>query len=173
LQGELGVLSVAKESIVSRVNFFGWSPDGKRSILEFFLRELQLGKKINGYTDFIVTSMYVRQLCSDLNDLVQVGFRGIIHLSSLDSVSKYDFGVLAANAFDLDPSLINPVTAKTLYSEGTISRARNLALDSDLASKILGRQRPSQESGITEARVNAKRVTRKFRIQENDWRRKI
>jgi dTDP-4-dehydrorhamnose reductase len=173
LEGETGVLAVASNSIVSRVNFFGWSPDGKRSILEFFLKELLAGNQITGYKDFIVTSEYVNHLCIDLIDLIELDFSGIIHLSSSDAVSKYDFGVLVADIFQLDPSLIKPATGRTPSSEVIVSRSRDLALDSSLASKILGRQRPSQKSGIKAAKLDTQSSMQKFSNQTDDWRTKI
>lgn len=57
LEGENAVLEAGGRSIVARTNFFGWSPTGTRSILEFFVEGLRAGRTLPGYTDFRVSSL--------------------------------------------------------------------------------------------------------------------
>ncbi len=43
LEGELAVASANPDAIIARVNLFGWSISGKRSLAEFFFNNLSLG----------------------------------------------------------------------------------------------------------------------------------
>jgi len=49
--GENAVLSANPDAIVARVNFFGWSLSGERSLSEFFFNHLLKGWRCNGFTD--------------------------------------------------------------------------------------------------------------------------
>ena len=51
LQGERNVLSANPQACVARVNFFGWSLSGTRSLSEFFYNKLSAGEQCNGFTD--------------------------------------------------------------------------------------------------------------------------
>ena len=111
LLGEQAALAVHEDVLIARTNFFGWSPTGTRSILEFFVNALRSGKKVSGYTDFVVSSIYVQDLLTAIYDLVGSDRRGVVHLGASNALSKYDFGVKVATQFGLDAELISPVTA--------------------------------------------------------------
>ena len=49
--GEQVVAGVNPEAIVARVNLFGWSLSGKRSLAEFFYYNLAAGNQVMGFTD--------------------------------------------------------------------------------------------------------------------------
>jgi len=142
LEGEEGVLE-NPNAIVVRTNFFGWSPSGHRSILEFFVSSLSNGQQVKGFTDFTVTSIYVQHLCDALWRLAHTDATGILHVAASDAHSKYDFGVGVAQEFALDVSLITPTE-----SDIVPSRRRNIALDVSRASVILGAPLPSQRDGL-------------------------
>ncbi len=149
LLGEQAALAVHDDVLITRTNFFGWSPTGTRSILEFFVNALRSGQQVSGYTDFVVSSIYVQDLLTAIYDLVGSGRRGVVHLGASNALSKYDFGVQVASQFALDAELISPVTA-TSGGHAT-SRARDLSLDNSLVDSWLGRSVPTQELGVASA----------------------
>ncbi|MDO8754585.1 MAG: SDR family oxidoreductase, partial [Anaerolineales bacterium] len=51
LESERAVLAENPNAIVARVNFYGWSLTGKRSLAEFFLRNLTSKNNMTGFTD--------------------------------------------------------------------------------------------------------------------------
>lgn len=147
LEGEIIALGVDSHSLVIRTNFFGWSPSGQRSILEFVVNNLEAGIPIDGYSDFTVSSIYVRYLAHHIRQLRVKS--GIWHVASSDALTKYDFGLNVAKVFGLDPALITPVTGK-----GEVSRARNISLNTDRLRNFLseiGALTPlsTQREGIT------------------------
>lgn len=148
LAGEDEVLDANPDSLIVRTNFFGWSPSGRRSILEFFYHSLSEHRKVNGFTDFVVTSLYVRDLAEILGRLVQQGRQGRVHVTSRDSLSKYDFGQAVADQFGLDGALISPTSAAVGHS---MASARDLSLDTTLLAGWLGHEPPSQREGLRRA----------------------
>lgn len=132
LEGEKRVLDVNQMAIIARVNFFGFSITGRRSLAEFFLRNLISGNKIYGFIDILFSTMYVNDLVETLFNMVRKKLTGIYHVVSPDHLSKYDFGVLICKKFDLDGSFILPES----YLKGDLiaKRSPNIFLD---VSKLL------------------------------------
>lgn len=149
LLGEQAVASADPTAVIARTNFFGWSPSGTKSILEFFVNSLTEGTAVLGYADFIVTSIYAQHLAQVLFSLANGATCGVVHVASSDQLSKYDFGLLVARNFDLNASLITP-SSTSLGSDG-ISRRRNLSLNTSLAASLLGAPLPSQAGGLAVA----------------------
>ncbi len=149
LEGEALVLANS-DALAVRTNFFGWSPTGRRSILEFFVNELSAGHKVRGFTDFVVTSGYVQVLCDALWRLVGAQSSGILHVTSSDALSKFEFGVAVADAFGLRSDLVTPVE-----SDVQPPRNRDISLDVSKAEAILGTVLASQRAGIALAHADA------------------
>lgn len=137
-------------ALVVRTNFFGWSPTGRRSILEFFVNELGAGHGVRGFTDFSVTSAYAPALCGYLESLVDLGATGLVHATSPDTLTKYDFGVAVAEEFGLDPDLITPARADVHPP-----RIGDLSLDVSRAEALLGTPLLRQRDGIARAHADA------------------
>jgi len=126
-KGEQQVLELNQEALIARVNFFGFSITGKRSLAEFFLRNLISGKKVYGFTDILFSPMYVNDLVEILFTMIKKKLSGIYHVVSPDHLSKYDFGMLISEKFNLDGSLISPES----HLKGSLiaKRSPNLFLD--------------------------------------------
>ena len=147
LEGEQRAQDVNPDALVVRTNFFGWSPSGTRSILEFFANALTTNTPVKGFTDFTVTSAYVGALCEALEELAGTGATGLLHVTSPDALSKYEFGVAVAEEFGLDADLITPTTADV-----DPPRNRDLSLAINRAQTILTTPLPTQREGIMQAK---------------------
>lgn len=148
LEGERLALA-STDALVVRTNFFGWSPTGRRSILEFFVNALESGEQVRGFTDFTTSSAYVQVLAEALWDLCERDVSGLVHLTSPDSMTKFAFGLAVAEEFCLDSALITPSrSAMQPPRDGDIS------LDVTKAQELLGRQLPSMRAGIAAARAD-------------------
>lgn len=149
LRGELAVAEELPAAMILRTNFFGWSPSGSRSILEFFVNALSSGSQVPGYTDFIVTSLYTQDLAKIIFELAGLNVRGLLHVASADPLSKFDFGREVAAAFGFDSALIRP-------AEGGVgpdgkSRARDISLNTSLLHSLLSANPPTQADGVRAA----------------------
>jgi dTDP-4-dehydrorhamnose reductase len=139
LIGEREALAGA-DALVARVNFFGHSPSGTQSILEFFANAARERRPVNGYTNVIVTSSYVEHLCHALEALVDLRATGLLHVTSADAMSKYAFGLAVSEELGLDP----------LITATQADKGRDLSLFSNRAERLIGLI-PDQREGIKAA----------------------
>lgn len=140
--GELAVLQANPRAIVARVNFYGWSLSGRRSLAEFFFNNLSAGKTANGWTDVFFCPLEVNALGDLLLEMAQRGLEGLYHVVSPECLSKYDFGRAVARAFGFDENLVLP----TRVSESGLNAARSpdLRLSTAKLARDLGQALPDQ-----------------------------
>jgi dTDP-4-dehydrorhamnose reductase len=146
LDGENAVLSANTEAIVARVNFFGWSLDGERSLSEFFVNRLSAGKPCNGFTDVWFCTMFVGDLADTLVRMMEKFLSGLYHVVGSEALTKYDFGVRIARQFGYDETLIRPISVEE--SNLTAKRSRNLNLSVHKLSTDLGLEIPGVSTGL-------------------------
>jgi len=147
-RGEEAVLDRDADAVVMRTNFFGWSPSGQRSSLEFFVRELSAGHRVPGFVNYTVTSLFIEDVVASIERIVESGESGVFHVVARDALAKVDFGRLVAAEFGLDGSLIDPVEM-----EGP---AKDLSLRSDRLAALRGAPMPSQAEGVARAGDSAR-----------------
>ena len=146
LEGEITVTSACPEAIIARVNFYGWSLRGQRSLAEHFYYNLAADRKIKGFTDVYFGPLYVKGLSMLLMEMADRDLEGIYHVVSPETWSKYDFGVAIANRFGYDPGLIQPISWR---DAGLLApRSPNLTLATDKLKNDLNRSLPDQREGI-------------------------
>lgn len=146
LAGERAVLEALPEAIVARVNFFGWSASGRRSLAEFFFRNLQAGQRVRGFTDVHFCPLFVGDLSDLLLSMLDKGLRGLYHVVGSQALSKYDFGVALAQQFGFDPGLIEPVSVERAGLAAR--RSHNLRLSVHKLSTDLGQVVPDVYTGL-------------------------
>lgn len=137
----------ATDGLIIRTNFFGWSPCGHRSILEFFVNELSAGNQVRGFTDFTTSSAYVQVLAETIRQLVDAKAAGTFHVTSRDSMTKFAFAVAVAEEFGLDPGLITPAAVDI-----DPPRKGDISLDVSKVRGTLGKDLPTMREGIRRAR---------------------
>ena len=148
LAGEQAVAAAYPQAFIARVNFFGWSLSGQRSLAEWFLNNLQSGQPMNGFTDVFFCPLLANHLARVLLEALTRGLHGVYHATSPACLSKFSFGVAIARRFDLNHTLIRP---STVAEAGlTARRAPNLTLRSDKLAQALGHALPTWEDGLAE-----------------------
>ncbi len=146
LNGELAVLEADPTAIIARVNLFGWSLTGKRSLAEFFFNNLSLGKQVMGFTDVFFCPLLANHLAGIFVNMLEQNLSGLYHVVSSESLSKYDFGMRLAEQFGLDGNLINPTSVKQSGLKAV--RSPNLKLRSDKLAQTLGKSLPNLSTGL-------------------------
>lgn len=146
LAGEQAVARANPQAIIARVNMFGWSLSGKRSLAEWFFYNLQAGRPLQGFTDVYFCPLLVNDLAHILLKMLETGLTGLFHVVSSDCLSKYDFGRSLARRFSFDENLIAPASV----SEGNLLAARspNLTLSSAHLARALGDSLPTVSTGL-------------------------
>jgi len=148
LEGERSVMQVNPMAIVARVNFYGWSLSGKRSLAEFFINNLGAGKTVNGFTDVLFCPMLVNHLGEVLLAMLERSLRGLYHVVGPQAMSKYQFGVEVARKFGLKDNLISPQSVDK--SSLTARRSHNLWLSTHKLSTDLDMTLPAFSTGLDE-----------------------
>jgi dTDP-4-dehydrorhamnose reductase len=146
LAGEQAVAEADPRTIIARVNLFGWSLAGKRSLAEWFFNNLSQGMPMLGFTDVYFCPMLVNDLAQVLMRMAAQGLSGVFHATSPKCASKYDFGVALARQFGLDDRLISPASISA--SDLKVVRSPRLTLCCDKLMQALGGPLPDWESGL-------------------------
>jgi dTDP-4-dehydrorhamnose reductase len=146
LDSERAVQEANPQAIIARVNFYGWSLGGRRSLGEFFVNNLSEGRNVDGFTDVIFCPLWVNHLAQTLIAMLEKDLHGLYHVVGAQAMSKYQFGVEVARKFGLRESLIAP---KSVESSGlTARRSHNLWLSVHKLSTDLGRPLPDFSTGL-------------------------
>jgi dTDP-4-dehydrorhamnose reductase len=146
LEGELAVAETDPTAIIARVNLFGWSLTGNRSLAEFFFNNLSLGRQVMGFTDVLFCPLLANHLAGIFIKMLDKNLSGLYHVVSSESLSKYEFGVRLAHRFNLDSDLINPTSVAR--SSLKALRSPNLTLRSDKLALSLGESIPRLSTGL-------------------------
>jgi len=146
LLGEQTVLAANPNAIVARVNFFGWSLSGTRSLSEFFYNKLSAGEPCGGFTDVYFCPLFVGDLAEILIRMLDKGLSGLYHVVGAEALSKYEFGRRIARQFGFNEALVLP---KSVEESGLKARrSHNLRLSIHKLSAALGQEIPGVSTGI-------------------------
>lgn len=146
LEAEHEVAEENPDAIIARVNLFGWSLRGKRSLAEFFFNNLAQGNSIMGFVDVFFCPLLANDIAQLFTSMLANRLRGIYHVVSEDSISKYSFGVSIAERFGFNKSLIKPTSFLKAGFEA--ARSPNLTLQIDKLSRDLAALIPTVSTGI-------------------------
>jgi dTDP-4-dehydrorhamnose reductase len=146
LEGERLVAEANPRALIARVNLFGWSPSGKRSLAEWFLNNLQAGEQMLGFTDVFFCPLLATDLAGLFMRMLESGLEGLYHAVSSTCLSKYEFGRLLARQFGLDAGLITPASVEQAGLRA--ARSPRLTLRTDKLAQDLGQAPPDTQSGL-------------------------
>jgi len=148
LEGEQAVLAENPDAIVARVNFYGWSLSGRRSLAEFFFNNLRGRKNMSGFTDVRFCPMLVNDTAQMLVKMLEKGLHGLYHVVGPQAMSKYQFGVEIARRFGFREGEIAPKSINT--SSLIAKRANNLCLSINKLCTDLDEVPPEFSTGLDE-----------------------
>jgi len=90
---------------------YGWNPV-RLNFVTWAISELRRGNRINIVTDQFTSATLADNLSTMLLALRDEA--GIFHTAGAERISRYDLALKIARTFDLDESLINPITSEQL-----------------------------------------------------------
>ncbi len=146
LAGEHAVAAANPDALIARVNFFGWSWQGRRSLAEFFFYNLLEGTPVLGFSDIYFSPLLVNDMVEVLLEMLERNLSGLYHVVSREGQSKYEFARMLACKFGFDENQVSPssFTAAGLKAP----RSPRLTLCSDKLARALGKEMPSQEEAM-------------------------
>jgi len=134
-----------KDYVIIRTNFFGLDPK-KRDLISQFLMTMKSKKSFYGFTDIFFTPLEINNLCELIIETSLTNIRGIIHLASNETISKYDLVFNVAKILSLDLSLLKKGSINNLNHMA--KRPMNTSLDNSKAKKLLTTSILSLEESI-------------------------
>ena len=146
LQGEREVLRVHPESLVMRVNIYGWNAQNKYSLAEWVLSELSAGKSVPGFIDVWFCPMLANDLAELIVAAIKRELRGVYHVSGSEKISKYDFARRVAETFEFYTDAVKPT--RLADAKLRAPRSPDMSLDTSKIVHALGRQMPDVKSGL-------------------------
>jgi len=146
LAGEKAVLSANPDALVARVNFYGWSAAGNRSLAENFVHDFLAGKQLMGFTDIFFCPMNILDLSALLVEVSALDLHGIYHMVGAEAMSKYQFGVRIAEKFGFDVGFIKPVSVT--QSGLKAARSPNLTLSAEKLQEAIQHDLPDFNEGL-------------------------
>lgn len=146
LAAEQVVTQALPDSVIVRTNIYGWNVTSGQSLAEWMLAKLRAGEELPAFNDAYFSPMYTAHLASCLFELVSADLSGILHIAGKERCSKLEFARRLADVFDLDPSLIVPISMDTVDFDA--SRGRDLSLSVSRARNQLRCSLPTVRDGL-------------------------
>jgi len=144
LAGEKMVADANPDCIIARVNFYGFSLSGKRSLGELFISQLSAGKSMMGFTDVYFCPFHVLQLSDLLMQMAKMQLRGLFHVVNDECLSKYEFGCRIARKFGFNEGKVIPTSWR---DAGLVAnRSPQLTLNVNKLKQHMKSSLPDQET---------------------------
>jgi len=101
-------------SIIRTMVVYGIANELNNNFATWLVQELSKGNKVTIVDDQIGNTTLADDLANGIYLLVKKGKKGIYNMAGSDIISRYDFAVALAKAFNFDTSLISPIKTKDL-----------------------------------------------------------
>lgn len=136
-QGEIEVLSNLSKSLICRTNFFGYGPSYKLSFSDWIIKSCLDYKKIVLFNDVYISPLSGKNLALTSLELLKLNCKGIYNLSSDDTITKFEFGILLCKLLGISNKNIESGSIDD--RKDLIQRPNSMALSNLKASKALNK----------------------------------
>lgn len=135
LQGEENIIKKHSAVLIVRTNFVGFRDRSrKETFAEWLSRSLLNSLEITLWENYVTSSLHIRDLCDLIWQSYLKKCRGIFHIATRNSLSKYEFGRLLAIEMGYD---FSQVQKGRLEENSPLLRPYYLALDVTKGEKAL------------------------------------
>ena len=104
------ILASKKNHIIIRTNIYGFHKNWRGSLVEWSIDKIKLGEELGGFYDVFFNPLYTGQAALIIRRLIENEFVGVIHLGSIEIISKLDFLLLLYNELGYPVNLIKPIS---------------------------------------------------------------
>ncbi len=147
LESEQIVLDTLEDlAVVRTMVLYGFAPDVRDNFATWLVRALQNGEAVTIVTDQTGHPTLVDDLAAACLVLFEKKAKGIFHAAGSQWMSRFDFAILLAGVFGLDPSLIGQTTTDRLRQSA--SRPLVSGLKTDKIRKAFGVRFSTCEEGL-------------------------
>jgi dTDP-4-dehydrorhamnose reductase len=143
--GEQMTLNYPK-GLVLRTNIIGWSRAERCSFAEWVLKGLVEKTRLTMFTDVHFTPIYMMHVAEILSQLIEQDLNGLFHLGGSTALSKFDFAMKLAQAFDLSADNIVPIRLED--AKLVAKRPKNMMMTSQALADVMACAIPTIDQGI-------------------------
>lgn len=140
------VAEINPDSLIIRSNFYCWGTSYRKSFSDQILKSLRNNQLLNLFDDVHYTPILAECLIQTVHDLLAIEAKGTYNVVSDDRISKYEFGILIADEFKLDKSLIQRASLKS--QSNLVRRPADMSLSNQKVKELLGRNLGSVKQHI-------------------------
>lgn len=145
-EAEYRVLEFCSKALVIRTNFFAWGPSYRQSFSDVIIESLRKNIPINLFSDVFYTPILIENLVTSTHELLNLNESGIFHIVGDQRLSKYEFGVLTAEKFGLDQSLLCPCHLADIPD--LVQRPLDMSLSNQKVRGVLGHELGSADTQL-------------------------
>jgi len=134
-------------AIVRPILMYGWPYPGERdNPVVWWVRSLESGKGIKVVDNVFSKPLSVWSCAEAVWTIVRRSAAGIYHIAGRDHISLYEFALVTAEVFDLNPRLIEPVPDS--YFPEIAPRPRDTSFDTTKMETELGLKPQGVKEGL-------------------------
>jgi len=158
-KAEREILAIHQEAMIIRTNFYGWGTTYRNSFSDFIYYKLKNKQPVQLFFDVFYTPILIEKLAEIIDKLVALNSYGIFNIVSDDRISKFNFGIILADVFGFDHSLISPVSINT--RNDLVMRPSDMSLNNEKATNLVG---------IPFGKVNSHLILLKKQLSDNRYK---
>lgn len=148
LKGEEFVRQYAESWCIARTSgLYGWGREHRPNFATFVINNLKQSKEVKAIIDQHLSPTLNSNLAGMLIEVAKRRLTGLFHLAGASRVSRHDFVLELAKIFDLNGSLIKPVTMSEFSWRA--KRPRDSSLKVGKAHSILGTKPIKLQEALT------------------------
>tara|TARA_Y100000590_G_scaffold467221_1_gene645427 strand:+ start:1072 stop:1989 length:918 start_codon:yes stop_codon:yes gene_type:complete len=136
-------------SVILRTNFFGYFPNKKDSLINFFLKELKKTKKIDLVKDINFNPLYVETLCLLIKKIIlKKNLKGIYNLGTKNKITKGMLLYKIAKKLGCNSHIFKFVKSDKINSLSKTKRSNNMCMSVNKIEKALKFKMPKIDDEI-------------------------
>lgn len=147
-EGERLIRNSTLEYVILRlITMYGWpQPNGRGNPVTWVIENLKKGQKVNIVNDIYNNHLYAAQAAEVLWEIIKEKKVGIYNIAGGDCINRYQLALKVAAVFDLDSSLIIPVSSD--FFANIALRPKNTCFDTTKMQEELGIKPLSVDEGL-------------------------
>lgn len=132
--------------IIRTAVIYGNGGSGKVPFPIWLSDKLMKGEKVNVVVDQHNNPTFADSIADSIFKLHKADMTGLFHVTGSDCMSRYDFAINIAKTFDLDKSLISPITTPQLNQVAL--RPEKVKMDTGKVEKAINTKMIGVEEGL-------------------------
>lgn len=142
-------------SVIIRTNFYGYFPNHKESLINWFIQRIKSKKKVMLIKNIFFNPLYVNQLCEYILEILKnKNIKGVLNLGSKNKISKGNFLFKIGKELKIEKKKFIFKNVENINLKAY--RPKNMLMCVKKIEKIFKKPAPSIDDGITNLIINLK-----------------